>query len=317
MRTTHPRSLAALGAVVLLALPACSSDDSGDDGDAATTTTPALTLVPDETTTSVAGEPVDQTAPASTNGNLVIDDVAWVASIGGNEIIAVDLASGDILRRVGAEAGVVGPDDLDVGPDGRIWWTGFTGGEVGAFDPDTGEGDVVAQLPPGANPIAFGAGGRLFVGLAITGEGLYEIDPSGGTDPVLLVEEPGNINGFEVAGDGSIWAPRFGGGGTGEIIRVDPDTGEVEVLTDGLSGNIGLAIGDDGRVFVASIGPARVDVWDPTVDAAPETFAEVPTTGVDNIDIGTDGTLYVTAFDVPQIHVIATDGTVTTLDIGS
>lgn len=315
MRTPHPRSLVALGAVVLLALPACSSDDGGDD--AATTTSPSLTHVPDETTTTVASEPVDQTPPASTNGILIIDDVAWVASIPGNEIIAVDLTNGEILRRVGAEAGVVGPDDLDVGPDGRIWWTGFTGGEVGAFDPDTGEGDVVAQLPPGANPIAFGHDGRLFVALAITGEGLYEIDPTGGTDPVLLVEAPGNINGFEVAGDGTIWAPRFGGDGTGEVVSIDPDTGELEVLTDGLSGNIGLAIGDDGRVFVASVGPARVDVWAPTGDAAPETFAEVPTNGVDNIDIGSDGTLYVTAFDVPQIHVIALDGTVTTLDIGA
>lgn len=317
---TH-RTIATIGIGLLAVAGACSGeeDPSTTDQTALRSTTapsPPTTSSGQSTTTEGATSDVDQTPPASANGILVIDEVVWISSLNGDEIVAIDRATGEILDRVGEEAGVVGPDDLALGPDGRIWWTGFTTGAVGAFDPATGEGEVVAQLPPGANPIAVAPDGRIFVGLAITGEGLYEIDATGESDPELVIAKPGNVNGFDVADDLRIWGPRFGTAGGGEIVAINPDAGEIEVLADGFTANIALAMGPDERAYVASVGPARVEVWDPETGDPPELFATMATTAVDNLAFADDGTLYVSGFDSPTLNVVAVDGSVTTLSIG-
>jgi sugar lactone lactonase YvrE len=273
-----------------------------------------LTLV-EQPTSTTAPAAVDQTPPSSANGVLVLDDVLWIASLEGGEILAVDAESGTILRRVGAEAGVAGPDDLAVGPDGRIWWTGFQTGVVGAFDPETGVGEVIAEVGEGANPIAFGDDGRLFVARALTGAGFYELDPAGGSDPTLLIEDPGAINGFAVAEDGRVWAPRTGPATTGGIVAIDPDARVVEDLVTGIAGAIALDIGPDGRAYVAAVNPARVEVWDPDTGEVTR-FAEPATALLDNLAFGADGVLYVTGFDEPIVSVIQPDGTVTTLTVG-
>ena len=43
-------------------------------------------------------------------------------------ILVIDPDTGEILKRLGPEVGVDGPDDLAFGPDGSIYWTDFSQG---------------------------------------------------------------------------------------------------------------------------------------------------------------------------------------------
>ena len=84
--------------------------------------------------------------------------------------------TGKILKRLGPEVGVDGPDDLAFGPDGSIYWTDFFRGSVGRLAPD---GKTSSQMvAPGVNPIILSKEGRLFVALAFLGDAFYELDPN-------------------------------------------------------------------------------------------------------------------------------------------
>ena len=86
------------------------------------------------------------------DGNL------YVASMNERAILVIDPDTGEILKRLGPEAGVHGPDDLAVGPDGSIYWTDFFKGTVGRLAPD---GSMSSQMvAPGVNPIVFSPDGR-------------------------------------------------------------------------------------------------------------------------------------------------------------
>lgn len=130
-------------------------------------------------TVALPTAPVDQASPKGTNGVAWDGQRLWVADLAGGEILAVDPRDGRILGRFGAAQGVTKPDDLAVGPDGAVYWTGFEDGVVGRLGPD-GTSTTLSQVGAGANPIAFGPDDSLYVGRAVTADGLYRIDPRAG-----------------------------------------------------------------------------------------------------------------------------------------
>jgi hypothetical protein len=80
-------------------------------------------------------------------------DVLHVASFESRQIVVMDSETGEILDTFGPEIGVDVPDDLIFGPDGSLYWTSFSFGEVGRLAPD---GTVTTQfVGPGVNPITF------------------------------------------------------------------------------------------------------------------------------------------------------------------
>lgn len=322
-------------AALTLAIPAllfagCSSDDETSSGDTTTTAaaaegTPSTSASTGATTTNTAppmtlpfagelDESGDQTAPVGTNGIVVADDGSlWIADGEGSQIIQVDTATGDIVNRWPTPDGSW-PDDLAFDPDGRLFWTGFESGQIGRIDPSSGDHVIVAEVPPGANPITFTEDGRLLVGLAVTADGLYEIDPEGVTDPVQIVAELGNVNGFDVAADGYLYGPRA----TGEVVRIDTATGEVldTIASDmGFSGAVREAT--DGSLVVLSATPTPT-LWSVDIETGEKTaIAALDTQLVDNVAVGDDGSFYVTTFNRPAVIVVAPDGTTTELPIGT
>ena len=103
------------------------------------------------------------------------DGHLYVASVFGGEIVVLDVDSGEIVRRLGPDDGVLGPDDLAFGPDGSLYWTDMLVGEVGRR---TAEGAVTKQtVGPGVASITFADDGRLYVALNGMGDGLFELDP--------------------------------------------------------------------------------------------------------------------------------------------
>ncbi len=320
MPTAGPLVRLALAAALVLGAAACSDDDGGGSDDPAPTTDAA----PSTTTEAPTGDdeatvaPLDdQTPPAGANGIRVgPDGLLWIADLSGGQIVAVEPADGTLVVRLGADAGVTTPDDLAFDADGRLWWTEFPGGAVGRIDdphaPDA-TSETVAEVGSGANPITIDDEGRVFVGRAIEGTGIYELDPSDGDEPREIDPDPGIINGFDVGPDGRIYAPVSD---RGEVIAIDPTTGEIEVVATGLALPVSVRWSPDGDLAALSGAPAAVTRIDPA-SGATEPWATPATPVGDNMAFTPDGALYVTGFDQPTVSVIATDGTVTELPLGS
>ena len=143
----------------------------------------------------------------------------------------------------------------------------------------------------GVNPVTMSDDGRLFVGRLFFGSGLYELDPNFATPPVLL-DGSLNVNGFDFGPDGFLYAPsqftgevlkidvnaapivseavaggfraptavKFNSQGElhvgdlaeGQAVRLDPATGDREVLLD-IEGTIdNIAFGADDRLYATA-----------------------------------------------------------------
>ena len=243
------------------------------------------------------------------------EDRLYVANLLGREIIVFDSRTGDLLRRIGPDQGADGPDDLAVGPDGAIYWTDFFSGEVGRLAPD---GTVTKQqVGPGVNPIAMSDDGRLFVGLDFLGDALYELDP-------LLIELPreiasgfGGINGMDFGPDGLLYgpsrSPATGSPGPKSIVRIDVDSGDLEVAVDDLTEGVASVRFDSTGQLHALIGDQlqRIDLE----TGEREVFAEF--TGADNFGFDSRDRPYVTQysdgavielFDLGMMRLIAGGG---------
>ena len=124
------------------------------------------------------------------NGNL------YVCALGAG-IAVIDLSQGQMVDLIGQERGVIGPEDVNFGPDGSMYWSQMFSGEIGRMEPD---GTVSTQLiGPGVNFIVFSPDGRQFVNVGRTEGGqsgvwIHDVDAS---DP----------SSFLTDGDLAFWSP--------------------------------------------------------------------------------------------------------------
>lgn len=247
-----------------------------------------------------------------TNGIAVgPDGHLYVTSVAGREIVVMDRRSGRIVDRLGTDIGVETPDDCVFGPDGSLYWTALFAGQVGRLTPD-GSVSIVAQLPPGPNPIAFNGEGRLFVGLAAFGDGLYEIDPQGVLPPSLVIAPPtGGLNGFEFGPDGFLYSPQTT---TGSVVRIDVDAGTLTPVASGFVLPVAVDFDSLGRLYVndtAADQIVRIDL----ATGAREVFAELAD-GVDNLAFDRHDNLYTTSLLQGSVRRVRQNGQVRTISRG-
>ncbi|MFN8019849.1 MAG: hypothetical protein U0P45_17275 [Acidimicrobiales bacterium] len=317
--TSPTRSLlrcTALAATLLLA--ACSS---GSGGGAPTTgsTTPATTAPKPIDTTPPSKPLADQAAPSAINGLVVQGSTLWIASIKDDVVLQVDRTTGEILRRVDTEG--AGPDDVAVAPDGSVWTTGFGNGDLGRIAGDRYQ--VEAHMQAGINPIEFGPKGQLYVGTYGPGGTLYRVKVGQGgeqTTPVIVATDLDDINAFGVTPDGLIVAPTGGVAGPGGAIGIDvPSAGEgvVTTLASGLDATAAGATDAKGVPYVLGNLSGKVYRVDPEAKTA-KVWKTVPTGApFDNMAFAPDGTLYLSSFTAPKVTVVAPDGSVSQIDIGT
>ncbi len=247
-------------------------------------------------------------APIQGSNGIAVgpDGKLYVTSVSGREIVVMNRFSGRILERFGIDDGVETPDDVVFGADGSLYWTALFAGEVGRRQPD-GTVSIVADLPPGPNPIAFNDEGRLFVGLAAFGDGLYEVDPEGIDPPTLLLPIDG-LNGFAFGPDGLLYSPQTT---TGSVIRIDVDALTVETFATGFTLPVALDFDSGGRLYVndtAADQIVRIDL----ATGNREIFAEL-SDGVDNLAFDARDNLYVTSLLQGSVRKIRPNGRVRTL----
>lgn len=214
------------------------------------------------------------------------DGRVYVASVAGSQVSAIDVGTGAIEAYAPMGGPITGPDDLAFDDDGNLYVTEITEDKVRVLRPN-GTSDVIADLRV-ANPILFKQG-RLIAGELTMGARIVELDRNGGA-PRTIIEGVPMANAFDIGPDGKlyfpaqaaneIWRVSLDGGEpeivtkdlgvpdavkfhpdgyivstqvySGQVLKIDPRTGEKEPLADVGPGLDNIAFVGN-RTFVSHI----------------------------------------------------------------
>lgn len=213
------------------------------------------------------------------------DDQLYAVSVIGQSMFTVDVDSGRVETLIGPPEGM--GDDLAIAADGTFVWTAIENGILYARAPG-GPIRRVLEGYKGVNAVAFGPDGRrLFLSLVFYGDALYEVDLYGDSPPRLIAEDLGGLNAFEVGSDGMIYGPLVFGGA---VVKIDPETGRVETISDDFVSAGALKLESATSALVLDDGEAikRVDLTNGTTTVV----AQLPA-GADNLAIDSTGRVFV------------------------
>jgi sugar lactone lactonase YvrE len=270
------------------------------------------------------------------------DGRIYIAQVTGSQISALDIETGR-LETISPKGGdIIAPDDVAFDPHGNLYATEVMDGRVSARGTD-GRTRVLRDDVPSANGITVHQG-RLFIGECREGGRLLELDLGGGPPRVLLENVP-SPNAMEVGPDGLLYFPVMGaneiwridldGGApetvatglgvpdsvkfdsagrivstqvlSGQVLRIDPRTGEQTVLADlnpGLDNS--TFVGD--RLFVSNFTGEITEILD-----GGRTSTVLPG-GLNwplDLAVGADGNLYIA--DGTYFYVLLPDRTLQTV----
>ncbi|ATB28473.1 SMP-30/gluconolactonase/LRE family protein [Melittangium boletus] len=225
----------------------------------------------------------------------------------GQTVHSVDLSSGKVSTLVGPPLG--GADDVAVGPDGSIYWTGYFTGQLMRRTPD-GKTRVIAKDLPGLNSLAFRRDGRFYVTQLGRGDALWEVDPNGRTPPRKVLSQHGFLNGFQFGPDDRLYGPLLL---KQQIARIDVDTGTIEVVAEGFG--IPTAVNfDSSRENLYVVDAARGELVRVRVATGAKEVVAKLASGLDNLEVGPDDQVYVSNMVDNDIRVFnPADGSVRTL----
>ncbi len=224
----------------------------------------------------------------------------YVGSVAEQTIYRVDVATGEyeiFLNRPEGQA-----DDFFFTPNGQIFYTALLSGEVRTFDSQTASFATIASGISAVDPIAQNQSGRIFIGqsLSLSNTGLYEIDPTGQNPPRLILNQPG-LNAFDFGSDGLLYSPvQF----TGEIIKINVDTGAIERVASGLTSPTAVKFNSKGELFALDTATGQVVKVDLTTGQT-QTIAQLQP-GLDNLAFGPTDLLYASNFVDSDINEVNT-----------
>ena len=150
------------------------------------------------------------------------------------------------------------PHDVAPGPDGTVWYTAQSKGELGRLDPKTGKTEHIA-LGMGSSPhgVIVGPDGAAWV--TDSGQNaIVRVDPA--TKAVKLYPLPAgtayaNLNTAAFDKAGTLWYT----GQSGYYGSVNPKTGEVRVWDAPRGrGAYGIAATPDGEIYYASLAGSHI-----------------------------------------------------------
>ncbi len=216
------------------------------------------------------------------------DGRLYVASVSGESIFALDIATGAITVEVGPFSGEC--DDLLFAPDGDVISTAFIEGAVRLHKADGSATDLATGLP-GINSIALTRDGkRLFAGQVFLGDGLWEIDLAGFAPPRLVTGDTGGLNAFHFGPDGMIYAPSWF---RGQVVRIDPESGATTVLANGFHRPGAVRFDAADQLYVLDDESGELWALDRDGDTWRKRFIARLATATDNMAMGADGLIYV------------------------
>ena len=267
------------------------------------------------------------------------DGRIYIAQVSGSQISALDLATGRVESVSAKGSDIVAPDDLAFDDAGNLYATEVLNGRVSMLD-TRGRSHVLRDDIPIANGITMYRG-RLFIGECRPGGRILELDLAGG-EPRVLLEDVPMANAMEVGPDGLLYFPVMGAneiwrvsldGGpaevvatdlgvpdsvkfdadgyivstqahSGQVLRIDPRTGEKTVLADLYPGLDNLTF-VDGRLFVSNFSGEITEVLG---DGQTRSLLSGGFNWPLDLAVGSDGKLYIA--DGPYLYVAVGGDTV-------
>jgi len=215
------------------------------------------------------------------------DGELFAASAMGRKIYRIDVKAGRAEVIIGPPDG--SSDDLAFSSTGLLAWTAIDAGAVRVRRADGRIEDVATGLPF-INSIRFAPDGRLFAAQVTPGKGnLYLVDTTGGTEPEVFIKGLPALNAFEITDDNQLYGPLAREGSvvaidlddksirriadgfehptavtrdtdgnlyvsdwlTGDITRVDPDSGARQHIAHLQAPIDNLTIGPNGRLYAS------------------------------------------------------------------
>lgn len=222
--------------------------------------------------------------------DLGADGMIYGTSIHGQAVYRINPQTGFVDKAVADPEGE--SDDVAYGPvgtpvEGVLAWTAQRAGELRALRPG-GQPEVVLPNAPRVNPVAFSKDGRLFTAQSGAGENaLWEIDMIGDEPPRIIAQGKGRLNGFGFGPDGRLYAPWFG---EDKLFAIDVDTGDFEIITEGIGDPAAAKVRSDGTVF--SVDYITGDVWRTEMPSGKSRIITKYPEPLDNLTIAPDGTIY-------------------------
>lgn len=209
----------------------------------------------------------------------------YAGSVAGQSLYAVDVKTGQVRLVEGPPHGMA--DDIAFGPGGQVVWTAISEGVVYSRR-DSGPVEVLAKIPS-INSIAFSRDGRrLFAAQVFGGDDLWELDPAGKTPPRKIRAAMGGFNSFWPGPDGKLYGPVWF---KGQVVKVDPDTGDVQVVAQGLKTPASVKFDSKDRLYVIDSATGEVIRIDPATGG--KTVVAKLSTSLDNFAPGPGDKLYV------------------------
>ncbi len=206
-------------------------------------------------------------------------------SVVGATLYEINRETGEVTIAEAAPDGMA--DDVEQGPDGTLAWTAFMQGKVFARTPD-GELLTLAEGLPGTNSIAWTDDGRLFMTQVFAGDALWELDPTGKTDPRLIMKDMGGLNGFDFGPDGQLYGPLWF---KKQIARVNVDAGTLEVVAEGFQTPAAVNFNSKDELFVVDTQAGEVIRVE--VASGKKTVVAQVKPAIDNLAFAPDDTLYI------------------------
>lgn len=227
------------------------------------------------------------------------DGRLWVAQVGGSQISALDVDTGDVAVISPKGGGIVAPDDLAFDDAGNMFATEITEGRVCRRAPN-GEVRVIRGDIPVANPITVHQG-RVIVGECRMGGRILELDPDGG-EPRLIAGDLPMVNAFEVGPDGLLYFPVMG---ANQIWRVSLEGGAPEVVAGDLGVPDSVKFDAQGRIVSTQVASGQVLRIDPQ-SGVREMLADLGP-GLDNVAIR-DGRIFVSSIPGEITEILPSGG---------
>jgi sugar lactone lactonase YvrE len=156
-------------------------------------------------------------------------------------LMELDLGGGP--PRILAEH-VPSPNAMEVGPDGLLYFPVMGANEIWRINPDGGDVETVATGLGVPDSVKFDADG-LIVSTQVASGQVLSIDPRTGEQRVIAQLNPG-LDNCTIA-DGRLFVSNF----TGEVTEIVGVGKTRTTLPGALNWPLDLAVGDDGRLYVA------------------------------------------------------------------
>lgn len=223
-------------------------------------------------------------------------DNLYAGSVVGQATYYVNTNTGDVKEFIGPPQGMA--DDIEFGPDGRIYYTSFLEGKLRCKGAD-GKVIVLAEGLPGINSLAFNNDGRLFATQVFMGDALYEIDLSGQKKTRKITEGLGGLNGFDFGPDNMLYGPLWF---KGVIAKVDVESGKVEVVAKGFK--IPAAVNFDSKGNLFAVDTAMGEVIQVDIRTGQKKILAHVAPSIDNLAIDSKDRIFISNMSKNGIYEI-------------